>query len=268
MPILEIKGLKTYFFAPQGTVKAVDGVSFNIEKGQTLGLVGESGSGKTITALSVMRLIDEPGKITDGAINFNGISLLNLKNEEMRKIRGTEISIVFQEPLTSLNPVLTIEEQMKEAILAHKKIKRWKCDSLMIESLDRVKIPSPKKILKDYPHNLSGGMRQRVMLATSLLLKPKLLILDEPTTALDVTIQASILDLLKELKNDLNLSILFITHDLGIIAEIADRVVILEKGRLVEEGSVLEIFDSPKEGYTKKLLAAARFLEVSSGDRG
>jgi len=268
MAILEIKGLKTYFFAVQGTVKAVDGVSFNIEEGETLGLVGESGSGKTITALSVMRLIDEPGKITDGAINFNGISLLSLNNEEMRKIRGTEISIVFQEPLTSLNPVLTIEEQMKEAVFAHKKLGGWECYSLVIEFLDRVKIPSPKKILRDYPHNLSGGMRQRVMLATSLLLKPKLLILDEPTTALDVTIQASIIDLLKELKNDLNLSILFITHDLGIIAEIADRVVILEKGKLVEEGSVLEIFDSPKEDYTKKLLAAARFLEVSSGDRG
>lgn len=268
MNILEINGLKTYFYTAHGIVKAVDDVSFNVEKGKTLGLVGESGSGKTITALSVMRLVDSPGKIVSGRINFNEKPLLNMAAEEMRQIRGSEISMVFQEPLTSLNPVLTIGEQMKEALLAHKRISGRECEKLMLESLDRVNIPSSKRILKDYPHNLSGGMRQRVMLATALLLNPKLVILDEPTTALDVTIQASILDLLKELKKNMDLSILFITHDLGIIAEIADGVVIMEKGRVIEKGSVSDIFERPKENYTKKLLEAARFLEVSLNDRG
>jgi len=264
MNILEITNLKTYFYTAAGIVKAVDSISFNIEEGRTLGLAGESGSGKTITALSVMRLIDSPGEIAGGVINFRGKPLLNLNAEDMRLIRGDEISMVFQEPLTSLNPVLTIGEQMKEAVLAHKRISSKECAELMLKSLDRVNIASPAKILKDYPHNLSGGMRQRVMLATALLLNPKLIILDEPTTALDVTIQASILDLLKKLKKEMNLSILFITHDLGIIADIADEVVIMEKGKLVEKGGVVNIFQRPKADYTKRLLGAARFLEVKN----
>ena len=268
MNILEVKDLRTFFEAARGIVRAVDGVSFCIEKGKTLGLVGESGSGKTITALSIIRLVDSPGRIVSGSIVFNGASLLNLGAEEIRRLRGQEISMVFQEPLTSLNPVLTIEEQMKEVILAHKKMGAKDCMKLMVETLDRVKIPSPGRIIKDYPHTLSGGMRQRVMLATALLLKPKLVILDEPTTALDVTIQASILDLLKELKKEMSLSILFITHDLGIIADIADSVVIMEKGKLVEKGDVEKIFKDPAEDYTKKLLEAARFLEVSPYDKG
>ena len=264
MNILEIINLKTYFYTSGGVVKAVDDISFDIEEGKTLGLVGESGSGKTITALSVMRLIDSPGKIAGGVINFRGKPLLGLNAEDMRLIRGSEISIVFQEPLTSLNPVLTIGEQMKEAILAHKRMGSKECEELMLKSLDKVNIASSGKILKDYPHNLSGGMRQRVMLATALLLNPKLIILDEPTTALDVTIQASILDLLKELKKQMNLSILFITHDLGIIADIADEVVIMENGKLVEKAGVSDIFERPKADYTKRLLDAARFLEVTS----
>jgi len=268
MNILEITGLKTYFGSTQNPVKAVDGVSFAVEKGKTLALVGESGSGKTITALSVMRLLDSPGRIVGGDIKFKGVSLNSLGDEEMRKIRGKEISMVFQEPLTSLNPVLTIEEQMAEAISAHRRIGKKESTEGIIELLNRVNIPSPLKILKDYPHNLSGGMRQRVMLATALLLNPELVILDEPTTALDVTIQAGILDLLKKLKDQMKLSVLFITHDLGIVADIADYVVIMEKGKLVEKGTVNQIFESPEADYTKKLLSAARFLEVSKDDQG
>ncbi len=267
MNMLEVKDLKTYFYGSREPVRAVDGVSFNIEENRTVGLVGESGSGKTITALSIMRLIDFPGRIVSGSVNFMDRPLLSLEKEAMRGIRGSEISMVFQEPLTSLNPVLTIEEQMAEAVSAHKKTEREETRKLIIEYLKKVNIPFPEKTLKDYPHNLSGGMRQRVMLATALLLNPKLLILDEPTTALDVTIQASILDLLTNLKKEMRFSTLFITHDLGIIAEIADEVVILERGRVVEKGSVLEIFENPRQDYTKRLIAAARFLEVGANDR-
>ena len=238
-------------------------MSFNLEKGKTLGLVGESGSGKSITALSVMRLIDQPGKIEAGTIKFEDASLLGLNNEEMRNLRGKEISMVFQEPLSSLNPVLTIEEQMAEMITAHKKESRKTRRRHLVDMLKKVNIPLSDKILKDYPHNLSGGMRQRVMIATALLLNPKLVILDEPTTALDVTIQAALLDQLMKLKDEMGLSIIFITHDLGVVAEIADDVVILEKGKLVEKATTQEIFNSPRHEYTKKLLDAARFLEVA-----
>jgi len=263
MNILEVRDLKIYFYAEQGIVKAVDGISFDIKKGSTLGLVGESGSGKTVTALSILNLVDPPGKIINGQIKYNGASLLDLDAEKMRMLRGKEISIVFQEPLTALNPVLSIEEQMYEMLLAHRRLSKNGCHKIVIEYLKKVNIPSPQKILKDYPHQLSGGTRQRVMIAMSLLLNPKLIILDEPTTALDVTIQAAILDLLMQLKEEMDLSILFITHDLGIIAEIADDVVILEKGRVVEKAGTLEIFENPKNDYTKRLLNAARFLEVS-----
>jgi len=236
--------------------KAVDNISFSIGAGETFGLVGESGSGKTVTALSILNLVDEPGKIVSGDIIFDNKSLLLLKKEEMRNIRGKEISIVFQEPLTALNPVLTIGEQIMEQILTHTKIKTNEAEEGAIALLKEVHLSSPERIFYDYPHRLSGGMRQRAMIAMALSLRPKLLIADEPTTALDVTIQAEILELFHEIKEKHNMSILFITHDFGIIAQLADRVAVMQRGHIVEEGSVEEIFYSPKAHYTRQLLDA------------
>lgn len=256
MAVLEVRNLRTYFFAKDGVCKAVDDVSFSVRPAETFGLVGESGSGKTVTALSILNLVDEPARIVGGEIIFDGKSLLSLSKKEIRAVRGREISIVFQEPLTALNPVLTIGEQITEQILAHTKTGKKEAWERALSLMKEVHLSSPERVLHDYPHRLSGGMRQRAMIAMALSLRPKLLIADEPTTALDVTIQAEILELFREIKERHNMSILFITHDFGIIAQLADRVAVMQKGRIVEQGSVEEIFYSPKADYTKELLEA------------
>ena len=256
MTLLEVKNLSTYFFTKDSVRKAVENVSFSIKAGETFGLVGESGSGKTVTALSILKLIDEPGRIVSGDIIFNGKSILSLSNDEIRAVRGREIAMVFQEPLTALNPVMTVGEQITEQITAHKKISKREAAERAIELMTEVHLSRPEQLFYDYPHRLSGGMRQRVMIAMALSLRPQLLIADEPTTALDVTIQAGILDLFREIRKRHNMSILFITHDFGIVAQLADRVCVMQRGRVVEEGSVDDIFYSPKADYTKELLDA------------
>ena len=256
MALLEVKNLSTYFYTKGGVRKAVDGVSFSMDIGETLGLVGESGSGKTVTALSILRLIDEPGRITGGEVIFEGKPLFKLPSEEMRAIRGKEIAVVFQEPLTALNPVMTVGEQIVEQILAHADIPKSEAKARSLGLLKEVHLPEPERVFYDYPHRLSGGMRQRAMIAMALSLRPKLLIADEPTTALDATIQAEILDLFREIKEKYGMSILFITHDFGIVAQLADRACVMQKGRVVEEGSVDDIFYSPKAAYTRELLEA------------
>ena len=256
MSLLKIENLSTYFFTKNGAQKAVDDISFSIEQGETFGLIGESGSGKTVTALSILNLIDEPGRVVSGEIIFNSKNLLSLEKEELRRVRGRELSIVFQEPLTALNPVLTVGEQIIEQILAHVKIRREEARDRAVSLMKEVHLPNPERVLYEYPHRLSGGMRQRAMIAMALSLRPKLLIADEPTTALDVTIQAEILELFREIKEKHNMSILFITHDFGIIAELADRVAVMQKGRIVEQGNVEDIFYNPKADYTKELLDA------------
>ncbi len=253
--LLEVNHLKTTFNTDEGTVKAVDGVSFHLHRGETLGVVGESGSGKSVTSLSVMRLIPTPpGRIAAGEIVFEGQDLLTQTEHTMRHLRGNEISMIFQEPMTSLNPVFTVGHQIAETIILHQgKTKREALQSAA-DMLDRVGIPEPGKRIEEYPHQMSGGMRQRVMIAMALSCNPKLLIADEPTTALDVTIQAQILDLMRTLQEDTGMSILFITHDLGVIAEMADRVVVLYAGRAVEEGNVHDLFAEPKMPYTLGLM--------------
>jgi oligopeptide/dipeptide ABC transporter ATP-binding protein len=253
--ILEVKGLKTSFFTEAGEVKSVDDVSFNVFKGKTLGIVGESGCGKSVTSLSIMRLIPHPpGRIVGGEILYKGRDLLKLPVEEMRKIRGNEISMIFQEPMTSLNPVFTIGNQISEAIELHQDLSRREVQNKAIEMLRLVGIPSPEKRVNEYPHQLSGGMRQRVMIAMALSCNPHILIADEPTTALDVTIQAQILDLLQELQAKVGMALILITHDLGVVAEVADEVAVMYAGRVVEQGSVEEIFSHPKMPYTQGLL--------------
>ncbi len=249
--LLEVKGLKTYFYTEDGIVKAVDGVDFHIRKGETLGMVGESGCGKSVTALSVMRLVpNPPGKIIDGEIIFKGENLLKKTESEMRKIRGNNISMIFQEPMTSLNPVYTIGDQIIEAIILHQKLSKHDALKKAVEMLSLVGIPGPAKRVNQYPHELSGGMRQRAMIAMALSCNPDLLIADEPTTALDVTIQAQILELIKQLKDEFNMAVLMITHDLGVIAEISDRVVIMYAGKAVESSDVYTIFKHSKHPYT------------------
>lgn len=252
--ILEVKNLSTHFFTRAGVVKAVNEVSFTIERGATLALVGESGSGKSVTSLSVMRLIQSPGEIVAGEIFFNGKDLVKASDTEMRKIRGAEIAMIFQDPMTSLNPVYTVGDQIAEAIRLHENLPKKAAWMKSIEMMQRVKIPDAARRASDYPHQLSGGMRQRVMIAMALSCNPELLIADEPTTALDVTIQAEILDLLRGLKNEFNLSMLLITHDLGVVAETADRVAVMYAGRIVEEAEVRDIFHAPKHPYTEGLL--------------
>ena len=253
--ILEVKGLKTSFFSEEGEVKAVDDVSFDVFKGKTLGIVGESGCGKSVTSLSIMRLIpNPPGRIVGGEILYKGRNLLRFSAEEMRKIRGNEISMIFQEPMTSLNPVFTIGNQICEAIRLHQKLSKADVRDKAVEMLKLVGIPSPEKRIDDYPHQLSGGMRQRVMIAMALSCNPQVLIADEPTTALDVTIQAQILDLLRELQAKVGMGLILITHDLGVVAEMAHEVVVMYAGRVVEQGSVQEIFKNPKMPYTRGLL--------------
>jgi oligopeptide/dipeptide ABC transporter ATP-binding protein len=255
-PLLAVEHLTTVFDLRSGSAAAVDDVSFGIRPGETLGLVGESGSGKSVTALSIMRLVQPPGRVSAGHIRFKGRDLLTLSEGEMRKVRGAEIALIFQEPMTALNPVFTIGDQIGETLLVHGRTSRRDARRRAIELLDAVRIPNAAARVDDYPHQLSGGMRQRVLIAMALACKPSLVIADEPTTALDVTIQAQILDLLREMKDAFNLSLLLITHDLGIVAEIANRVAVMYAGRIVEEAPVGAIFSEPKHPYTRGLLAS------------
>jgi len=253
-PLLEIKGLRTHFFTQDGTVRAVDGVTFEIGHAQTLGLVGESGCGKSITSLSVMRLIERPGKIVDGEIRLNGDDLLGKSEEEMRDVRGDQVSMIFQEPMTSLNPVFTCGEQISEAVQQHTAATPREGMERAVEMLALVGIPDAKRRAREYPHQLSGGMRQRVMIAMALSTDPDLLIADEPTTALDVTIQAQILELMRGLREKNRMAIMLITHDLGVVAEMADEVVVMYAGKVVERGDVRTIFGNPHHPYTQGLL--------------
>ncbi len=265
MALLEVENLQTHFRTPDGINRAVDGVSFEVREGETLALVGESGCGKSVTALSILRLIPEPpGKIA-GAIRLQGRDLLRLSDRAMRDIRGNDISMIFQEPMTSLNPVLTIGRQLGETLRLHHGISRKAAERRALEMLDLVGIPEPRRRLADYPHRLSGGMRQRVMIAIALACDPKLLIADEPTTALDVTIQAQILDLMKDLKRRMDAAIVLITHDLGVVAEVAERVMVMYAGRKVEEAPVRELFRTPRHPYTQGLLGAVPKLGSSLG---
>lgn len=252
--ILEVDNLRTSFFTHVGEVKAIRGVSFHLDKGETLGIVGESGSGKSVTSMSVMRLLQSPGKIVDGEIFFNGENLIKKDEKEMQKIRGNDISMIFQDPMTSLNPVYTIGNQIMEAIIKHQKLDKAKAKEKAIEMLKIVGIPSPEKRIDQYPHEFSGGMRQRAMIAMALSCEPQLLIADEPTTALDVTIQAQILELMKDLKDRLQTSIILITHDLGVVADVCSRIIVMYGGIILEEGTSEEIFYNPKHPYTLGLL--------------
>jgi len=265
-PLLEIEDLRTYFFTRDGIVRAVDGVSLDVRRGETLGVVGESGCGKSVTSLSILRLIPEPpGRIVSGAIRFEGADLLKLSETEMRDIRGNEISMIFQEPMTSLNPVLTVSRQISETLMLHQGLDARAAASRAVEMLRLVKIPEPERRAQQYPHELSGGMRQRVMIAMALACNPKLLIADEPTTALDVTIQAQILDLMRELKQKIGAAIILITHDLGVVAEMAQRVVVMYAGRKVEEAPVRELFRRPRHPYTVGLLNSVPHLGATRG---
>ncbi|WP_346934784.1 ABC transporter ATP-binding protein [Clostridium sp.] len=260
--LIEVNDLSVHFHTKKGVVKAVNGVSFSIEKGKTLGVVGESGCGKSITSMAIMQLIAmPPGKIESGEIIFEGENLLNKKNEEMRRIRGNKIAMIFQEPMTSLNPVFTIGKQIAEPLIIHKEIDKKQAREKAIDLLKLVGIPRAEKIVDEYPHQLSGGMRQRVMIAMSLACDPQLLIADEPTTALDVTIQAQILKLMNGLKEKFETAIMLITHDLGVIAEMADDVVVMYAGQVMEETTVEEIFDNPKHPYTIGLLNSTPDIE-------
>jgi peptide/nickel transport system ATP-binding protein len=259
-PLVEIKNLRTHFFTDDGVVKSVDDVSLTIPRGATLGLVGESGCGKSVTALSVIRLIAKPGRIVDGSILFHEdsgvVDLATMPEAQMRRYRGSKISMIFQEPMTSLNPVFTVGQQIMESVLLHQKVSRREARDVAIEMLRKVKVPAPEQRMNEYPHQFSGGMRQRVMIAMSLACQPRLLIADEPTTALDVTIQAQILELLRELQQELGMSILIITHDLGVIAEMADDVAVMYASKVVEYASVRELFANPRHPYTNGLFAS------------
>lgn len=261
--LLEVKNLRTYFFTDEGIVKAVDDVSFGLKKGESLGIVGESGSGKSVTALSIMRLIqDPPGKIIGGEIIFRGEDLLKKKEEEMREVRGNKISMVFQDPMTSLNPVFTIGDQIMEAIILHQKLDKVSARKKAIEMLEIVRIPEASKRIDEYPHQFSGGMRQRVMIAMALSCNPEILIADEPTTALDVTIQAQIIELIKQLQKDLGMSLILITHDMGIVAESCKNVLVMYAGKVVEYADVRTIFKKPSHPYTIGLLESVPRLDV------
>ena len=263
--LLDIKGLKTYFFTEEGVVRAVDGIDLRIDRGETLGVVGESGCGKTVTALSIMKLIPmPPGRIVEGQMVWQNRDLVTLPPAQMRKVRGKEISMVFQEPMTSLNPVFTIGEQIAEAIRLHERLGRRDAMAKTVEMLKIVHIPNPERRVKEYPHQLSGGMRQRVMIAMALSCNPKLLIADEPTTALDVTIQAQILDLLNELKAKIGMAVLLITHDMGVIAETAQRVMVMYAGKVVEEAPVKDLFKEPLHPYTQGLLRSIPRIDTAA----
>jgi oligopeptide/dipeptide ABC transporter ATP-binding protein len=264
--LVKVSNLKTYFYTEDGVVPAIDGLDFEVFEGETLAIVGESGSGKSVTSLSMMRLIpNPPGKIVEGDIAFRGESLLSKSEEEMRKIRGNKISMIFQEPMTSLNPVFRIGDQIAETLILHQQMNKQQALQEAVELLKLVGIPEPERRVKQYPHELSGGMRQRVMIAIALACKPELLIADEPTTALDVTIQKQILQLMKQLKKTTNTSIVLITHDLGVVAEMADRVIVMYSGQVVEQGDVYTIFENPKHPYTEGLLRSMPGQEKRSG---
>jgi oligopeptide/dipeptide ABC transporter ATP-binding protein len=263
--VLEIDGLQTHFFTAVGTVRAVDGVSYSLKAGETLGVVGESGCGKSVSALSILRLVaNPPGRIVGGAIRFQGKNLLDLSEAEMEKVRGNEISMIFQEPMTSLNPLYTVGGQIAEAVALHQGLSRKDAWDRAVEMLRRVYIPEPEKRAHAYPHQLSGGMRQRVMIAMALSCNPKVLIADEPTTALDVTIQAQILDLMRDLQETTGTAIVLITHDMGVVAENADRVVVMYAGRKVEEAPAAELFDHPGHPYTAGLLGSIPHLDEAA----
>lgn len=270
MALLEINNLHTYFKTKRGTVKAVNGVSYSVEAGKTLGIVGESGSGKSVSAMSIIKLLDKNGYIADGEIIFDGKNLVDVPISDMTKIRGNDISVIFQEPMTSLNPVFSVEQQVGEPIIIHQGMTEEEAAKKVVEMLELVKIPNAESVAKQYPHQLSGGMRQRVMIAMALACVPKLLIADEPTTALDVTIQAQILKLMNELKENINTSILFITHDLGVINQMADDVAVMYCGQVVEKADVKTIFD-PKtthsHPYTEGLLVSIPRLDTEPGER-
>ncbi|MCF6462762.1 ABC transporter ATP-binding protein [Clostridium sp. Cult1] len=270
MALLEVRNLHTYFKTKKGTVKAVNGVSYSVEPGKTLGIVGESGSGKSVSAMSIIKLLDGNGYIADGEILFDGKDLAKASIQDIAKIRGNDISVIFQEPMTSLNPVFTVERQVSEPFIIHQGMSKEEAAKQVVEMLSLVKIPNPESVAKQYPHQLSGGMRQRVMIAMALACVPKLLIADEPTTALDVTIQAQILKLMNELKEKINTSILFITHDLGVINEMADDVAVMYCGQVVEKAGAKTIFD-PKtvysHPYTEGLLVSVPRLDTPSGVR-
>jgi len=255
-PLLDVQHLTTVFDVAGRALRAVDDVSFEVRKGETLGLVGESGSGKSLTAYSILRLVQPPGRIASGRVLFQGRDLLALPEREMRKVRGAGIALIFQEPMTALNPVFTVGDQIAEAMLVHGLATRAEAKRRAVELLDAVRVAEPDRRVRDYPHQLSGGMRQRVLIAMALACRPSLVIADEPTTALDVTIQAQILDLLREMREAFDLSMLLISHDLGIIAGSADRIAVMYAGRLVEQGPVRDVFRSPAHPYTKALLAS------------
>lgn len=265
--LLEVKNLKTYFYTDDGVVKAIDGVNFSVEAGKTIGIVGESGCGKSITAMSILRLIpDPPGKIVDGEAIFEGEDLTKVTEKRIREIRGNNISMIFQEPMTSLNPVFTVGYQIGEVLMLHQKLTEEEAKERAVEMIKLVGIPNAERIVNEYPHQLSGGMRQRVMIAMALACQPKLLIADEPTTALDVTIQAQILEIMNELKRKLNTSIMLITHDLGVIAEMADHVIVMYSGKVVEDAPIVELFKNPRHPYTIGLMASIPSL-VKEGQR-
>ena len=267
MAMLEIKDLRTSFFTPAGEVKAVNGVSFNLDHGRVLGIVGESGSGKSVTAYSILQILTHPGRIIGGSIRFNGQELVGLSDHEMRKIRGNKISIIFQDPMTSLNPVYTVGNQLMEAIRIHTGRNREQAKARAAEMLALVGINEPEKRLKQYPYELSGGMRQRVMIAMALACEPDILIADEPTTALDVTIQAQILELMQDLQKKLGMAIIMITHDLGVIADMCDEVVVMYAGSICERGTADAIFYRPRHEYTKGLLRSIPNIDSDDKER-
>ena len=262
--LLEVRNLHTSFFTDEGVIPAVDGVTFSLEKQQTLAIVGESGCGKSVTSLSILRLIQSPGKITEGEILFEGQDLLKKSESEMRRLRGHQISMIFQEPMTSLNPVFTVYTQISESLKYHTNLPKSKYREVALELLERVRIPNPEKVLNDYPHRLSGGMRQRVMIAMSLACDPRILIADEPTTALDVTIQAQILCLLNDLKRETGTAIILITHDLGVVAETADKVMVMSAGEVVEYADTHPLFRQPLHPYTLGLLESIPKINVKA----
>ena len=266
-PLLEVDDLKTYFYTRDGIVRAVDGVSFSVYPAETLAVVGESGCGKSVTSLSILRLIaSPPGRIVGGHLKFGGRDLLALSEDEMRDVRGNEISMIFQEPMTSLNPVMTIGRQISEALILHRNMDKKAALTRAVEMLDLVRIPEPAQRAKEYPHQLSGGMRQRAMIAMALACNPKVLIADEPTTALDVTIQAQILELIVELQREFGAAVILITHDLGVVAETARRVIVMYAGRKVEEAEVGELFARPLHPYTRGLMASIPRLDLLRGE--